>query len=73
MPIDEAYSYTVYYSCQSGSMTLSNSGNYHEVLLNKINTVGLIVCIFSISININIKGTLYEGEQSSPVLQGNKY
>ena len=70
IPIDGAYSYTVYHSC-SGSMTLGNGANYNEVLLNKINTVGLIVCIFTISININIKGTLYEGGQSSPVLQGN--
>ena len=70
LPMDGAYFYTVYYSC-SGSMTLGNSTNCHVAQLD---TAGLIlICKFTISAKVNMKGTLYEGERSSPITQGNKY
>ena len=66
-PIDKAYSYTVYFSC-SGLMAFNNNTHYH-VLQKEDIAGGLIACTFTISIKVNIRGTLFEGERSSPMLQ----
>ena len=66
-PMDGTYSYTIHYSC-SGSMIFSNNTHYH--VLQKEDIVGgLIACTFAISIKVNIRGSLYEGGRSSPLLQ----
>ena len=68
----EAYFYTVYYisSFCSGSLTFSNNSNYHIIPAEGI--AGIKIYLFSISVTLKIRKSLYEGERSPFIPQGNK-